>query len=149
MSSGTDLILLVEDNKMRDWNQVTRRWWLPLLPLGLKRSWDFSHLKDTDQKDLFLLLKETETLYSDSKQYLKKERKNLNLFDSCFAKVPPSSPWSSGEGETAFHKKSRRKSSPSLSIKAFQIFWNYNSYKGENICLYCKALLSWVHICSQ
>jgi len=28
-----------------------------------------------DQKDLFLLLKETDTIYSDSKKYLKKERK--------------------------------------------------------------------------
>lgn len=49
-----------------------------LLPLGLKgTSWDFSPLKYSCQKDLFLLLKETDILYSDSKQYLKKEIKPL------------------------------------------------------------------------
>lgn len=106
MSSETDLILLVEDNKVGDWNQATRRWWLLLLPLGLKgRSWEFSPLKQSDQKDLFLLLKETDTLYSDSKQYWKKEKSPSWSLDSCFAKVAPSSPWSLEKGERGFHKK--------------------------------------------
>lgn len=105
-SSETDLIFLLEDKKVGDWNQGTRRWWLLLLPLELQgRSWDFPALKYSHQKDLFLLLKEADTLYSDSKQYLKKGKNPSWSLDSCFAKVAPSSPWSLGKGERGFHKK--------------------------------------------